>query len=249
MGDVSAGVSSGANQVTIEAVNGNNDSGITVSVDGSGTTKQLLVNEPARLYSQGDDNQIASRGYVRLSFARASHTHGNISNDGKITQASGTSTPDYYIAADSNGNLYRQSVSSLPTPTPSISTGDITDWNTATADFVTTSDLQDYVTTNDLTTTLGDYVTTNDLSTTLNDYVTTSDLGEYLEESDFPNGFLTAASNGKNVSNISVVTDVVWTGTVLQKKYRTMTFTNGLLTSCSNEMTATIDTPTIVTWR
>lgn len=160
MGDVSAGVSSGVNQVTIEAVNGNNDSGITLSVDGNGTTKQLLVNEPARLYSQGDDNQIASRGYARLNFARASHTHGNISNDGKITQASGTSTPDYYIAADSNGNLYRQLVSSLPTPTPSISTSDITDWNTATADFVTT---------NDLTTTLSDYATKSELQ----GYVTT----------------------------------------------------------------------------
>ena len=125
------------NQVTIEAVNGNNDSGITLSVDGNGVTKQLLVNEPARLYSQGDDNQIASRGYARLNFARASHTHGNISNDGKITQASGTSTPDYYIAADSDGNLYRELLSDI-IPSDYITS---TQLETILADYVTAASL------------------------------------------------------------------------------------------------------------
>lgn len=201
VGDVSAGVSSGANQVTVEAVNGNNSSGITLSVDGNGVAKQLLVNEPARLYSTGDNDQIASRGYVRLNFARAEHDHGNISHDGKITQAPGTATPAYYIAADSNGVLYRDLLSNI--------TGDFitsTQLETILADYVTNTslgqtllsyatqswvenqgyltseDLSSYVTTSSLTTTLADYVLTTDLTTTLADYVTTSSLSTTLSD-------------------------------------------------------------------
>ena len=48
---------------------------------------------------------------------------------------------------------------------------------------------------------------------------------------------------------VNMVTDVVWTGTVLQKKYRQLVFTNGVLTSVGSENTITVDTPTVVTWR
>ena len=53
----------------------------------------------------------------------------------------------------------------------------------------------------------------------------------------------------QSVSSMNIITDVVWNGTTLRKKYRTATFTNGVLTSIGSETTSTIDTPTVVTWR
>lgn len=90
--------------------------GITLS-SSNGANLQLLDNEPPRLYSQGADNQIATRGYCRLNFAKKSHNHGNINNDGQITAVSATTPTDYYIAADSSGNLYRKDLSNLVTTT------------------------------------------------------------------------------------------------------------------------------------
>lgn len=86
--------------------------GITLS-NSYGANYQLLDNEPPRLYSQGADNQIATRGYCRLNFAKESHNHGNINNDGQITAVSETTPTDYYIAADSSGNLYLKDLSAL----------------------------------------------------------------------------------------------------------------------------------------
>ena len=77
------------------------------------TNAQLLVNEPSRLYSDGADDQIASRGYCRLNFARASHTHGNINSDGTITNAGVGITTDYIIGATSTGELYRKQIGDL----------------------------------------------------------------------------------------------------------------------------------------
>ena len=142
----------------------------------SGLNGQILTNEPDYLYSTGANNQIASRGYCRLNFSRTTHTHGNIASDGKITATAGATPTDYYIAADASGNLYRGSKSEI---TPALSTlthDDITDWDTATADFVTQNDLTDFVTQNDLT----DYVTQNDLT----DYVTQNDLTDYVTQND-----------------------------------------------------------------
>lgn len=94
---------------------------------------------------------------------------------------------------------------------------------------------------------LVDYVTTTDLETTLADYVTNTDLEDYVTEQDFPNNFFT--SLGQVQSDVlNVVTDVIWTGTVLQKKTRQLTVSNGLITGIGNEITTTIDTPTVITW-
>ena len=44
-------------------------------------------------------------------------------------------------------------------------------------------------------------------------------------------------------STITVVTDVTWNGTTLQKKTRQLTFKSGVLTTVGSETTSTIDTP------
>lgn len=53
-----------------------------------------------------------------MNFARVNHTHGNIANNGQITADSGTTPTEFYIAADSNGNLYRKNTTGL---VPSLS--------------------------------------------------------------------------------------------------------------------------------
>lgn len=55
---------------------------------------------------------------------------------------------------------------------------------------------------------------------------------------------VTIASNltGRS-STFTVVTDVVWNGTTLQKKTRSLTFSSGVLTAVGGETTTTIDTP------
>ena len=89
-----------------------------------------------------------------------------------------------------------------------------------------------------ITAALADYVSATDLGTMLADYVTHSDLGEYLGESDFPSGFLGAAASGASAS-FTFVSDVSWNGTELQKRTRTVTVTNGLITSIGNNSAAT----------
>jgi len=96
----------------------------------NGAYQQLLIQEPDGLYSTGAANQIASRGYCRTNFARATHTHGNISSDGKITASRGATPTDYYVAVDNQGNLFREPTSGL------------------------SPDMSDYVTTSALETTL-----------------------------------------------------------------------------------------------
>ena len=49
-------------------------------------------------------------------------------------------------------------------------------------------------------------------------------------------------------ASITVVTDVVWNGTTLQKKTRSLTFKNGALVTVGSETATTIDTPTQITW-
>lgn len=48
--------------------------------------------------------------------------------------------------------------------------------------------------------------------------------------------------------NVTLVTNVVWNGTTLQKRTRQLTFENGVLVTVGNETTTTIDTPTVITW-
>ena len=110
---------------------------------------------------------------------------------------------------------------------------------------------QDYQNASDvssaITTALADYVSATDLANTLADYVTDSDLGEYLEEGDFPSGFLTAAARGAS-GTITVVTGETWNGTTLAYTKQTVTVSNGLITNLGTSSSTTINTPTVVTW-
>lgn len=141
---------------------------------------QLLDNEPNRLYSSGADNQIATRGYCRLNFSKTDHTHGNLENDGTITAVAGATPIDYYIAADANGNLYRNDLCAV---IPDVS------------EFVTEGQLANELTTlyNDLTvyvqTELTDYVTTDQITSfvtedELTNYVQQSELTDYVQHSE-----------------------------------------------------------------
>lgn len=167
--------------------NTNNPTGIVISAAG-GQYQQLLTNEPARLYSTGADNQIASRGYVRVNFSRSTHTHGNISNSGQITADSGATPTNYYIAADSNGNLFRKDASGLaPSLSGYVTKDELTDYvqqdeltnyvtQSEITDFVTQSELTDFVTQSELT----DYVTQSEIT----DFVTQADLTDYVTQND-----------------------------------------------------------------
>lgn len=156
--------------------------GILIKSDDNGY-QQLLANEPPRLYSQGLDNQIATRGYCRLNFARASHTHGNINNDGQIT---GTiaSAPGWYIAADNLGNLYRCQTTQITSNCASDS--DVEDiYNQLTTNYATKNELTNFVEQNELT----NYATHNELTSyvqqsELTDYVTQNELTNYVTQNE-----------------------------------------------------------------
>ena len=98
--------------IYLESYYNNVGGGIALTSTG-GEYQQLLVNEPSTLYSAGVAAQIATRGFCRSNFAKTSHTHGNISSDGKITASRGATPTDYYVAVDSQGNLFREATSGL----------------------------------------------------------------------------------------------------------------------------------------
>lgn len=56
---------------------------------------------------------LATVGHVNTFYARKSHDHGNLNNDGTITNIGDRITKDYYIAADANGNLYKSNLSAV----------------------------------------------------------------------------------------------------------------------------------------
>lgn len=173
-----------------------------------------------------------------------------------------------------NGNSFGTGTSNLThsdiTDWSSATSGFLT--SSDLSGYVTTSDLSTelagYVTTGDLQTELAgyveaqtvsdladivdgilsDYLTASDLSTALADYVTDSDLGNYLEESDFPSGFLTAAGNGVGSGTITVVTGVTWNGTSLVYTKQTLSVAKGFVTSLGTSSSQNINTPTVVTW-
>ena len=125
-----------------------------------------------------------------------------------------------------------------------ITHADITDWETATSGFLTHEDLSGYVATEDLTSTLAGYVSTDDLTAALADYVTNTDLGSYLEEGDFPNGFLAACASGASGS-FEFVANVSWNGTSLCQSKRTVTVTNGIVTNLGSAGGATAFTTAV----
>ena len=61
-------------------------------------------------------------------------------------------------------------------------------------------------------------------------------------------GNIIVGTEGKSLSSCDFVTNVSWNGTTLSLAKRTMTFTNGVLTTVGNASSATIDTPTKIAW-
>lgn len=82
---------------------------------------------------------LATVGHVNTFYARKSHDHGNLNNDGTITNIGSGIATDYYIAADSSGNLYRKNTSDI---VPSMS-GYVTE--DELTNYVQQSELTDYV--------------------------------------------------------------------------------------------------------
>ena len=119
-------------------------------------------------------------------------------------------------------------------------TSNITDWATATADFLTNADMSNYALEADLLT-LAEEVTGIE-----SDILDISDYVESMDEdiSDLADWYATGKS-GK----FTFVVDLQWTGTYLQKKTRTVTVNNGLVTNLGTESGwSTWETPTVITW-
>ena len=150
--------------------NGNAATGIAIGWSGS-ERYQLLTDEPARLYSTGADNQIATRGYCRLNFAKASDL------DDYITQSALETILLNYVTSTDLGTTLQNYVTntSLSTILQDYAT---TTW-VQSQNYLTSSDLTNYVTTSDLQTTLQDYATQQDLTSLEN---TVDDLGDDVTE-------------------------------------------------------------------
>lgn len=175
-----------------------------ITIFGSDTTRQqLLDDEPARLYSTGADNQIATRGYCRLNFARASTLSGFVKTVNNV-------------GPDPNGNVSVE-IPDLPdniVTTVNGQTGDVVLGNIVNSvngiapvngdvqlpeiSGITIKDVADYLTDNNYQTQtdvtsyvqneIQDFVTNTDVTSyvaqELQNYALTSDLTEYAHTVD-----------------------------------------------------------------
>ena len=170
-----------------------------------GANKQLLEREPDRLYSTGEDNQIATRGYCRLNFARASalcsyvktvndiapDANGNVSVDipelpENIVNTVNGRTGDVVlgnivnsvnnISPDANGNV------ELDIPDTDDIEAVVADY-ISEQDFVQQDDITSFVTENDVTSYVDDvltsYATEQYVDTAVQDRAALSDLWDY----------------------------------------------------------------------
>lgn len=112
-------------------------------------------------------------------------------------------------------------------------TANITDWATATADFLTDADMSNYALEADLLT-LAEEVTGIEV-----DLLDLADAVEQID-TDLADWYATGRTGSFNV-----VTNVEWTGTVLRMSRKSVQFTNGIITSIGNDSTVTIDTPVL----
>ena len=125
-------------------------------------------------------------------------------------------------------------------------TSQISDWNTATANFVKTSDLSSYASAQDVLTLNGDL---SALEADVEDIASiVADMYEdYLSTSDIPANFISAIASRKS-GTITVGGLVAWNGTSLTQNTQTVTITQGLVTNIGSATSHTIDTPTVITW-
>lgn len=71
---------------------------------------------------------------------------------------------------------------------------------------------------------------------------------KFLDTTDVPTDFIAAIASGRTGS-FTVVSDIQWTGTYLQKKTRSITVTKGLITNIGSESSwSTFETPVVISW-
>lgn len=108
-------------------------------------------------------------------------------------------------------------------------TADISDWGTATANFLTDADMSAYALDVDLAALEQDVADLAELIGTMDQDI--ADLADW-------HGMGSGGS-------FNIVTSVEWTGSVLRMSRKSVTFTNGLITTIGNDSTVTIDTPVL----
>ncbi len=221
-----------ANTVYLRAYNGAYYSGVKLDFNGpDGTQRQVLENEPS--HDSGWLNtgnlQIATRGFVYDKYATKGHTHTLSDIAASYPQAN-----PCMLAIDSNGMFMTPSyVYTLLLALPIDATKLLTnkDYRANGGTLLTTDDLDpaEVLTTDDLDTNGGTLLTTDDLDT---------------------NGgtIMTTTAGAKYTGNITVATDIQWTGSVLKYTPVTLAFSNGLCESRTSGSSITIDTPTVITW-
>lgn len=177
--------------------------GITIAGENN-DRQQLLDDEPARLYSTGADNQIATRGYCRLNFARASELSGYVrSVNNTLPDENGNVSVDIpdvpeNIVTSVNGQTGNVNLGNIVNSVNNIAPvngnvtldtvdmDDVEDYvGEQLTNYVQQTDLTDYVQQNELTnyaltSDLADYALTSDLA----DYALTSDLTDYVQTVD-----------------------------------------------------------------
>ena len=108
-------------------------------------------------------------------------------------------------------------------------TANISDWDTATANFLTDADMSAYALDADLALLEQDV----------------AELTDYVESMDQDIADLTVWYGTGIGGSFNIVTNVEWTGSVLRMSRKSVTFTNGLITAIGNDLTITIDTPVL----
>lgn len=108
-------------------------------------------------------------------------------------------------------------------------TANISDWDTATANFLTDADMSAYALDADLALLEQDV----------------AELADYVESMDQDIADLTVWYGTGIGGSFNIVTNVEWTGSVLRMSRKSVTFTNGLITAIGNDSTVTIDTPVL----
>ena len=207
----------------------------------------------------------AASNHTHSEYAASNHTH-SLST---ISSSGCTASPSApcFILSDAINGLYHSNQNpsvatviamcsawtnngnSFGTGNSNITTSDITDWSTATANFLTSSDVSDHITSSDLSTALSDYVTASELSAELSDYVTSSDLtttlSDYLSSSDLS----TALSDYITSSDLSTALSDYVTASELGEYLEEGDFASGFITATfSGVNSGTLKVVTGVTW-
>lgn len=113
-------------------------------------------------------------------------------------------------------------------------TADITDWGTATSQFLTDADMAGYALEDDLLDVEADVLELAE---------------EILDINDDLDDLFTWYNSGVSSSTIRVVTGVTWNGTKLAFTYRDVAVAHGLITNVPGSDSSTdIDTPAVITW-